>query len=101
MLRNFLEAIQHRRTYYSIDHQITITPNQVETIVKTAVLHTPSAFNSQSARVLLLWGKHHTRLWEIVATTLRTKIGANRFAKTEEKLIRFPRVMAHYFILKT
>lgn len=37
----------HRRSYYAINDQITIDPQQIQEIVESAVKHIPSAFNSQ------------------------------------------------------
>lgn len=46
----------------------------------------PSAFNSQSTRVVLLLGKSHKKLWNIVKDALRKIVPGEAFAKTEEKI---------------
>ncbi len=51
--------------------------------------HTPSAFNSQTARVVLLLDKHHTRLWDITKEALRKIVPEDKFAPTEEKINSF------------
>ena len=54
MARSFKEAIQHRRTHYGIGNNSPISDNEIHEIIKTAVTHVPSAFNSQSTRIVLL-----------------------------------------------
>ena len=44
---------------------------QIEEIVRFAIKHVPSAFNSQSTRAVLLLHEHHEELWKIVKRTLR------------------------------
>lgn len=51
--------------------------------------YTPSAFNSQSARVVLLLGKEHDKLWDITKEALRKVVPAENFAPTEEKINSF------------
>ena len=51
--------------------------------------HTPSAFNSQSARIVLLLGNHHDKLWDITMEALRKIVPADKFSSTEEKINAF------------
>ena len=55
-------------------------------IVRTAVKNVPSAFNSQSTRIVLLLGDEHKKLWDIVKSTLKQRIPSDAFAKTEAKI---------------
>lgn len=64
MERTFSEALKNRRTYYSITDQSPIPDQEIECIINLAVRHVPSAFNSQSTRVVLLLGKSHKKLWK-------------------------------------
>jgi uncharacterized protein len=89
MGKSFKEAIQNRRTYYGISDKSPITDEAIEDIVKHAVTHVPSAFNSQSTRVVLLLGDQHKRLWSIVMETLRQIVPAAAFASTEAKVNGF------------
>lgn len=86
MERNLKEALKHRRSYYNIGNQSPIPDDKIEGILDFAALHIPSAFNSQSTRMVLLLKKHHQRLWEIVLENLRDSIPAAKFAGTENKI---------------
>ncbi len=85
----FLAAVKNRRTIYGLGQDISVSEERIKEIVKEAVLHTPSAFNMQSARVLLLFGEHHHKLWSIVKETLRKIVKPEAFPKTEEKIDTF------------
>lgn len=86
MERTFMQALEHRRTYYSIADESPISDSEIQEIINFAVTHVPSAFNSQSTRVVLLLGEQHRRLWEITKDELKKIVPANDFGKTEEKI---------------
>lgn len=86
MARSFKEAIQHRRTHYGIGNNSPISDNEIHEIIKTEVTHVPSAFNSQSTRIVLLLGESHKKLWEIVKDTLRKIVPAEAYKATEAKI---------------
>jgi predicted oxidoreductase (fatty acid repression mutant protein) len=89
MSKTFNQAVEDRRTYYAIDKEIKVSLDEVKNVVEHSVKHVPSAFNSQSARVVLLAGENHDKLWEIVRETLRKIVPAEAFASTEEKVNSF------------
>lgn len=89
MANDFRTALANRRTYYDISNKATIGDDQIKEIIDYAVLNTPSAFNSQSARVVLLLGEHHAKLWSIVRETLRKMVPADAFAPTDKKIDSF------------
>ncbi len=86
MERSFGEALKHRRTYYSITNQSPISDAEIEKIINLAVTHVPSAFNSQTTRVVLLLGENHKKLWNIVKETLRKIVPPEAFKNTEAKI---------------
>ena len=86
MQRHHKEAIKHRRSNYAIQKQTTIPDAEIEEILDFAALHTPSAFNSQSTRMVLLLREQHRRLWDIVRNTLKKTIPAAAYASTEAKI---------------
>ena len=86
MKSTFEEALEHRRSYYSIGSSSPVSDEELIRVVRQAVKHVPSAFNSQSTRIVLLLGDEHQKLWEIVKDTLKARIPAEAFAKTEAKI---------------
>ena len=86
MNRSFKEALKHRRSYYALGSERIVERNEIEEMVEFVLMHVPSAFNSQSSRIVLLMGKAHRRFWQIVKDTLQTQISAESFQKTEKKI---------------
>ena len=87
--KNLLSAIQDRRTYYAIGSDAVLSDAETAKRIEQAVLHVPSAFNSQSGRVVVLFGEAHKKLWNITLETLHAIVAADRFAPTEEKIASF------------
>ena len=75
----------HRATAIYFRHLLLIRV-EIENIVKFAVKNIPSAFNSQSTRMVLLLGEQHVKLWNIVKDTLRKIVPAEAFKTTENKI---------------
>lgn len=89
MKKDFYAAIADRRSFYSISKEATISDERIQEVIEHAVKHTPSAFNSQSARVVLLLQKHHDTLWDITKEALRKIVPADQFGPTEDKINSF------------
>jgi predicted oxidoreductase (fatty acid repression mutant protein) len=89
MERTFYEALKHRRSYYAISNQSPVSDIEIEELIRLAVTYVPSAFNSQTTRIVLLLGKNHTQLWEITRETLRKIVPAAAFEATGKKMDSF------------
>lgn len=88
-MRNFADAVSNRRTIYPIDKKVTLPTEEIIGIVERLTRDVPSAFNSQSARVIVLLGEHHDKVWKIVMETLRKIVPPENFGPTEEKVKGF------------
>ncbi|WP_251861677.1 nitroreductase family protein [Clostridium sp. Marseille-Q2269] len=89
MKKDFYEAIEQRRTFYGISKEQVVSDDRIKEIIEHAVKHTPSAFNSQSTRVVLLLGNEHDKLWNITKESLRKIVPEDRFQSTEKKIDSF------------
>lgn len=89
MSSDFRTALGKRHSYYDIGDKSPIADAQIKEILDFAVLNTPSAFNSQSARVVLLVGKENKAFWEIVREALRKFVPADKFQPTDDKINGF------------
>ena len=58
------QAAETRRSVYTLNKQLPLSAAETAQIVEHAVKHTPSAFNSQSTRVVVLFGAEHEKLWQ-------------------------------------
>lgn len=88
-MKDILTAIKDRRTYYSIEKKSPVSDDELTQVISEIVKDTPSAFNMQSGKIVLLLGEHHDKLWSIVMETLRKKVPADKFDKTEKKINGF------------
>ncbi len=86
MERTFEEALVNRRSYYNIGSDSPVQDEEIVRIIHEAVKHVPSAYNSQSTRIVLLLGEEHKKLWEIVKKVLKMMLTEEVFAKTEMKI---------------
>ena len=86
MKRTFEEALANRRSYYHINNDSPVADEEIVRIVHEAVKYVPSAYNSQSTRIVLLLKDEHKKLWEIVKSILKTMLPKEVFSKTEKKI---------------
>lgn len=86
---SFLDHIKQRRTIYAVGKNVALTPEQIESVIKEAVNHSPSAFNSQTSRIVTLFGESHLQLWNIVRETLRKIVPEAAFEGTNAKINSF------------
>lgn len=89
MIKDFYTAIAERRTFYGISKDIVASDEKIKGVIEQAIKYTPSAFNSQGTRIVLLLGKQHDRLWDITKEALRKVVPAENFKPTEEKINSF------------
>lgn len=89
-LQDLQKLAEARRSIYALNDQLPVDKDQVVDLVEHAILHTPSAFNSQSTRLVVLFGEDHKKLWQITEDTLRKIVNDDeKFKGTEEKLNGF------------
>lgn len=89
MTSNFQTAMKNRRTHYTITSKSPISDEKIREIVEFAVLHSPTPFNCQSGRAVLLLNDQHKKLWDIVRETLRKLVPADKFKPTDDKISSF------------
>ena len=85
----FTDIIKLRRSRYELTDRLPISEEKLAEIIGQCILYTPSAFNSQPARVVLLLGEKHKQLWKLTKDCLREIVPADKFAPTEKKLASF------------
>ncbi|OCF35502.1 hypothetical protein I316_02554 [Kwoniella heveanensis BCC8398] len=71
---SLLSVVEARRSCYVIDNKCPHEQQQIITLVEKCLLHTPSMFNMQSTRIVVLFGDHHRKLWAMVAESLGLEI---------------------------
>lgn len=83
------DVLRLRRSIYGLDKKVKVSDGEIRKIVEEALLHTPTGFNSQGPRAVLLLGKGHEKLWSITMEALRQVVPAASFKSTEDKINSF------------
>jgi len=83
------EAVKNRRSIYGISNEEVATADKIQEILEFAVANAPTAFNSQSARVVLLLDGEHKAFWDITKDELKKMSGDKDFTQTEQKMQAF------------
>lgn len=89
MEKDFFNSILNRRSIYKLNKQIPIKDSELIKNLEQIIKNVPSAFNSQSARVVLLLGDNHHKLWNITKECLKKIVPADKFPATENKIASF------------
>lgn len=85
----FLDALKQRRTQYSLGRNVSASKEELLSLIQEAIKHSPSSFNSQSSRALVLFGAESEKLWRIAVDEVRKVAPPENFAQTEAKLNSF------------
>ena len=88
-MRDFKEAVANRRSIYALGRNIPVLQTEIIAAVERMTKEVPSAFNMQSARVVVTMLEHHENVWDITRNALKAIVPKEKFAPTEEKLKGF------------
>ena len=90
MKKQYIELLLKRRSRYALKKESPLTAGEFISLIEEVALHTPSAFNSQSARLVILFDKAHDDFWDLTKEEIRKVIPAGQsFASTEAKMQGF------------
>ena len=84
-----LELLTKRRSQYALGKDLPIAAAEVEALIKDAIRISPSSFNSQSSRAVILFGAESDKVWDEITEVLRAIVPAEHFAPTEAKMQAF------------
>lgn len=90
MSNQFIDLISKRRTIYAIGKNVSQTPEYLTDLIQTSIKQSPSSFNSQSSRAVILFNGESEKFWGLVADKLKS------YAKDEEGAARTTAKMASF-----
>lgn len=67
---DILTLMAKRHSFYDINNNLPIEKDKIIEIIKKCLEIYPSSFNTQSARLMLLWGPEHQNFWSLVEKDL-------------------------------
>ena len=90
-MSNLLTALSTRHSQYALTNTSKLSDQETVDLVKQTTALVPSAFNSQSQRVVVLFGDDHAKLWNVIVKEALRKVAVSEeaFANTEQKIGAF------------
>ncbi|MDR2837640.1 MAG: nitroreductase family protein [Azonexus sp.] len=89
MSNTVLQALKARRSQYALGKNLPLAKAEVAQLIQEAIRQSPSPFNSQSSRAVILFGAESDKFWNLVSEALRKIVPAEAFAATEAKIKSF------------
>jgi predicted oxidoreductase (fatty acid repression mutant protein) len=89
MNNGYIDAIKKRRTQYALGKDLPLAQAEVTALIKESVRQSPSSFNSQSSRAVILFGAQSVKFWDLVKEALRKIVPADAFGQTAQKMDSF------------
>ena len=86
MENSYLMHLAKRRSVYSLGGNIPMTKSHIAEVINQAVKLSPSAFNSQSTRAIVLFNEHHLKLWTLVKDALKRILTPQDFDNSASKV---------------
>ncbi|QLY39910.1 nitroreductase [Hujiaoplasma nucleasis] len=86
---DFLQALKSRHSEYVLSKNIDITEDALTSYLKDILQYTPSAFNSESQRIVLLTQEKHDLLWEQLIEIMKGIVKGEQFENTKNKINAF------------
>lgn len=90
MNTDYIETIKKGRSIYALGKNVETPYEEVASLIKAAIRESPTAFNNQTVRAVILFNEHSDQLWEIVAEALKQEVPDEAaYAKTRAKIDSF------------
>lgn len=84
-----IDHLKKRRTQYALGRNVNVDKQALNNLIQEAIKHTPSSFNSQSSRAVILFGEQSVKFWTLAKEALAKIVPAEVFAQTAAKLDSF------------
>lgn len=75
---SIIKSLANRRTYYNLDKNIPVLEKEIEAKIKEVTELVPDAFDMKSARVVLIFGKNHDRMWDEIYNVFEGKVSRKK-----------------------
>jgi len=89
MNSTFIDLMKKRRSQYALGKNLPLPQQDVSALIQEVVRQTPSAFHSQSSRIVILFGAHSDKVWALIKDALRQIVPEADFAPTDAKINSF------------
>ena len=87
--KDFLNATETRRTNYQLTNESTISDARIKELVAHVIKHVPSAFNSQTSRMVVVLKEKHEELWDAIMEVYKVQLPADKFEHAKGRMDGF------------
>ncbi|WP_155287393.1 nitroreductase family protein [Lacticaseibacillus zhaodongensis] len=85
-----LDELKKRRSIYALGKDVKQSDDEIVDLLENVIEESPSSFNSQTNRVVFLFGDKHDQLWDIVVKRLKSEVPTEAaYEKTKAKIAAF------------
>ncbi|EJS44541.1 hbn1p [Saccharomyces arboricola H-6] len=87
VVATYLKTLTARRTIYALKPELPgeVTIKDIQSVVQTIIKETPTAFNSQPNRAIILTGETHKQVWDQVTKGIESPDGQKRPASVRDE----------------
>ena len=96
----FTDTLKKRRSIYDLGRNVTLSNEELTSLIQEAIKESPTAFNAQSTRAVILFGDAHEKVWEITEEALRPLTPPEAFPNTQNKLASFKKAYGTVLFFK-
>ncbi|SCZ92712.1 BZ3500_MvSof-1268-A1-R1_Chr5-2g08130 [Microbotryum saponariae] len=89
MSSKFISSLTARRTVYALSASSPVPNSKIVEIVNEIVKHSPTAFNSQSSRAVVVFGDEHKKVWQFTKKALKAIVPAEAWPQSEQRVSGF------------
>ena len=89
MTKNFYEAVEGRRSIYDLSDDFVISDERLQEVLHIAITSVPSAFNSQSGRLVVLIGDNNEEFWKQAFEEIKDGLTEERYERNKKRFEGF------------
>ncbi|RPJ95045.1 nitroreductase [Rummeliibacillus sp. TYF005] len=89
MTKNFYEAVEGRRSIYGLSDAYIISDERLQEVLHIAVKNAPTAFNSQTGRIVVLLEEQNKLFWEQAFDEIKEGLTEERFQRNKKRFEGF------------
>lgn len=86
---NYIELLKKRRSVYSLSNKVSYRDEEIEQMIGEVLIQSPTGFNMQSSKIVVVMNHEHEKLWDLTKEVLRKIVPQDKFAPTENKMDMF------------
>lgn len=76
---SIVDGLKGRRSIYALTNESPISDERIEELLSEVTLHTPSPFNTQATRMVVLLKEQHEKLWDIAREVASASVPPEQF----------------------